>query len=130
MIRNIESKQPRTQTPYTRDGKYKEHNRHGILIREGYYKNGLRTGTWKIYNELTGQLVIEEDYANGILDGTYRSFYEDGSVFSIGHYKKNKRDGEFQVYDRNGRHVMTMKFRNDVLMHVTEYKPSAVRVGS
>jgi antitoxin component YwqK of YwqJK toxin-antitoxin module len=113
---------------FGRNGKYKEHNRHGILIREGNYKNGLRSGTWKIYNELTGQLVIEEDYNNGVLDGTYRSFYEDGSVFSVGQYLKNKRDGEFKVFDRNGKHIMTMRFQEDTLLEVTEYKKSAATI--
>jgi antitoxin component YwqK of YwqJK toxin-antitoxin module len=110
---------------FNRNGKYKEHNRHGILVREGDYRNGLRSGTWKIYNELTGQLVIEEEYKDGVLHGKYRSFYEDGSVFSVGNYYRNKREGEFRVFDRNQQHIMTMRFHDDVLLEVTEYKKSA-----
>jgi antitoxin component YwqK of YwqJK toxin-antitoxin module len=105
-----------------RDGAYKEHNRHGILVREGKYRNGMRIGTWRIYNELTGKLVIEEDYEQGVLNGIYRSFYEDGSVFSIGHYHNNKRDGEFRIFDREGSHIMTMRFHDDILLQVTDYK--------
>jgi antitoxin component YwqK of YwqJK toxin-antitoxin module len=120
MVSRFFSRQHSSASNVFRNGAWKEHNRQGIVIREGYYKNGLQHGVWKIFSDANGELVIEEEYTDGVLHGKYRSYHDNGIIFSEGSYRLNKRDGDFKIYNRSGDLIKVMKFRNDVLTEVRE----------
>jgi antitoxin component YwqK of YwqJK toxin-antitoxin module len=98
-----------------RNGPWREFNKHGILVLEGSYKDGVRVGKWKSYYE-TGELVMEENYVYGVMEGPFKSYYKNGQVLSEGHYIENKREGKFCVYHISGRLTKTMIFEDDVLV--------------
>jgi len=119
MWRNIFSwfnkPKPRLVPDEQKDGFWKEFNKQGVLISEGNFDKGLRTGKWKLYYE-TGELVIEENYANGKMEGTFKSFYKNGRLISEGQYRDNKREGIFKIFNDAGDLVKRMIFKNDSLI--------------
>lgn len=92
-----------------RNGKWKEFNKHAILISEGYYLNNEKHGLWREYYD-TGELMIEEHYHHGIPHGRYTSFHTNGRVMSEGRYYNGMREGYFKVYDESGRVIRTLLF--------------------
>lgn len=98
-----------------RDGHWKEFSKHGVLIREGDYKDGMKTGKWKLYYD-TGEIAIEETYHEGNKEGPFQSFYPSGQPISEGQYRAGKREGRFNVFDTSGKLVKTMVFREDNLI--------------
>ena len=110
-----------------RDGHWKEFSKHGILIKEGDYRDGHKTGKWKLYYE-TGRIAIEETYSEGKKEGPFQSFYETGQPISEGQYRDGKREGRFNVFDISGKLVKTMVLKDDVLVDEEifekEHKPA------
>ncbi len=96
-----------------KNGKYKEFNKHAILIAEGNYVNNQKHGRWREYYDHTGTLMIEEDYRHGIPHGRYASFHPNGQLWSEGQFHEGERQGYFRVYDENGRHVRNLLFINN-----------------
>jgi antitoxin component YwqK of YwqJK toxin-antitoxin module len=96
-----------------KNGKWKEFNKHAVLIAEGVYVNGLKHGTWREYYEDTGSVVVEEEYRHGIQHGRYRSFYPNGRVFSEGQFVNGLREGYFKIYDDNGNNIRHLLFDNN-----------------
>ena len=61
------------------------------LEYEGSYKDGIREGLWKWYeNE---QLSIEAYYKNGKLEGLYRAWHNNGQLLLETNYKVEKKMG-------------------------------------
>jgi uncharacterized protein len=69
---------------------YKSRSANGILVcrifypdgipeMEGTFKNGQKTGIWKIYDPL-GRISEESSYENGLLHGLQKTFHENGRV--------------------------------------------------
>ena len=52
-----------------RNGKWKEFNKHAILIAEGNYVNNRKHGLWREYYDSDGSLMIEEEYCLDIRHG-------------------------------------------------------------
>jgi antitoxin component YwqK of YwqJK toxin-antitoxin module len=98
-----------------RNGYWKEFNKHGILIREGSYNEGIRIGKWKLYYD-TGEIVMEESYVNGAMEGSFKSFYKNGQMLSEGQYQNNKREGSFFIYGSDGKLIKVLKFEHDMLI--------------
>lgn len=110
-----------------RDGHWKEFSQHGILLKEGDYRDGLKTGKWKLYYD-TGELAIEETYYEGKREGLFQSFYHSGQPISEGQYRDGKREGRFNVFDNSGKLVKTMLFKDDVLIDEEVFEKEANRV--
>jgi len=96
-----------------RNGKWKEFNKHAILIAEGYYLNNKKHGTWREYYDHTGSLMIEEVYSHGIPHGRFASYHPNGQLLSSGKFKNGARDGVFKVYDENGANIRNIVFFGD-----------------
>lgn len=107
-----------------REGHWKEYSQHGILLREGDYRNGLKTGRWKLYYE-TGELAIEETYFEGKKDGPFHSYYQSGRPISEGQYENGKREGRFNIFDHSGKLVKTMVFKEDELIEEEVFEKKA-----
>lgn len=102
----------------TRNGKWKEFNKHAILINEGYYVDGIKNGLWRFYYD-TGELIIEEHYNLGQKNGSYTSYFRSGGIMSQGQFVNNLREGAFKVYNEAGEVTKIMIFKNDVLVEET-----------
>jgi antitoxin component YwqK of YwqJK toxin-antitoxin module len=110
-----------------RNGKWKEFNKHAILIAEGHYLQDVKDGVWKQYYE-TGELLIEETYDKGILHGRYRSYHPNGRLFSEGEYKHGLRQGYFRVYDETGAPSKSLLFVNNILVEEVDTARAPVRM--
>ncbi|HEX8041783.1 MAG TPA: hypothetical protein VF490_21695 [Chryseosolibacter sp.] len=128
MFRGFQNK---TQVKDPRNGKWKEFNKHAVLIAEGHYLQDLKHGTWKQYYE-GGELLIEENYDKGILHGRYASYHVNGRLFSEGEYKHGHREGYFNVYDESGKHTRSLLFVNNVMVEEIDMSriPAAAKVGA
>lgn len=111
-ILGIFRKKRKTTAP--KNGKWKQFNKHAVLIAEGYYENDIKHGPWKQFYE-TGELLLEEHYERGMLHGRYATYHPNGRLFSEGTYQHGKRQGRFNVYDHEGNLVRRMVFINNQL---------------
>ena len=108
MFGKVETKEEKA----IKNGKWKEFNKHAVLIAEGCYVNDRKHGLWREYYD-TGELLIEENYINGIQHGRYASYHPNGQVFSEGQYRNGRLEGYFRVYDENGRNIRNLLFINN-----------------
>jgi antitoxin component YwqK of YwqJK toxin-antitoxin module len=97
-----------------KNGKWKEFNKHAVLVSEGEYVNGLKHGIWREYYDDTGALLIEENYKNGIPHGQYRSFYPNGQLCGEGEFINGFREGYFRLYDEQGVNIKNLLFVNNM----------------
>jgi antitoxin component YwqK of YwqJK toxin-antitoxin module len=100
-----------------KNGKWKEFNKHAVLVAEGEYVNGLKQGTWREYYDDTGALLIEENYKNGIPHGRYRSFHPNGQLCGEGEFINGLREGYFRLYDEQGTNIRNLLFVNNIQIH-------------
>lgn len=105
-----------TRLSTMKNGKYKEFNKHAVLISEGSYLNNLKHGVWREYYDQTGSLMIEENYRHGIQHGRFSCFHPNGKLLSEGNYIDGKREGEFLVYDDEGNRIRVLQFANNNLI--------------
>lgn len=108
-------KKNKTEPAKPKNGKWKEFNRHAILISEGQYVDGDRDGLWRFYYD-SGELLIEEEYNCGKKNGKYCSFFRNGKPMSHGKFSNDLRHGEFRVYTEQGRLTKVLVFNNDELI--------------
>ena len=96
-----------------KSGKWKEFNKHAVLISEGSYVNNEKHGVWREYYDHTGSIMIEETFQHGVQHGKYRSFHPNGRVWSEGEFSNGLREGYFQVFDEDGNNIRTLLFINN-----------------
>jgi antitoxin component YwqK of YwqJK toxin-antitoxin module len=96
-----------------RNGKWKEFNKHAVLVAEGQYVNNKKHGTWREYYDHTGTIMIEENYKLGIKHGTFTSYHPDGQIFGQGEFFNGLREGYFRIYDEQRDNVRTLLFINN-----------------
>jgi antitoxin component YwqK of YwqJK toxin-antitoxin module len=96
-----------------RNGKWKQFNKHAVLIAEGNYVNNKKHGTWREYYDHTGTIMIEEDYVHGVQHGRFVSYHPNGQIFSEGKFHNGMREGYFRAYDEEGKNIKTLLFIND-----------------
>lgn len=109
------------QKPVCKNGRWKEFNKHGILIAVGNFHNDQKHGQWLEYYD-TGELVMEENYKNGISHGRYCTYHPNGKVLSEGTYVNGKREGYFIAYDEDGKQVKSLLFSDDKLIEELELR--------
>jgi antitoxin component YwqK of YwqJK toxin-antitoxin module len=117
-----------------RNGKWKEYNKHAILISEGHYVNNKKHGVWREYYDSNGSLMIEEAYWHGVQHGRFASYHPGGQLLSEGEFKNGSREGSFRVYDENGTNIRNIFFLNneeiqDIDGHKSSVEPAAVGRG-
>jgi len=111
-----------------KQGKWKEYNKHAIVIAEGYYKNGRKEGSWKEYFD-SGELMIEEDFVDGIPSGQFVSYHRNGYALSEGQFCNGFRSGEFKIYNERGVPIKSLFFEHNNLVQEIEYKKISQPVG-
>jgi antitoxin component YwqK of YwqJK toxin-antitoxin module len=104
------------KTPEPKNGKWKEFNKHAVLIAEGNYLHDRKHGLWKEYYD-TGELMIEEVFERGIQHGRFATYHKNGLLLSEGKYVNGQRDGHFKVYNELGQHIKSMLFiKNNLIV--------------
>ena len=110
----------------TRNGKWKEFNKHAILISEGVYVNNKKHGVWREYYDSNGGLMIEETYLHGVQHGRFASYHPNGQLLSEGQFENGSREGCFKVYDENGTNIRNLVFADDKEVEGVEQHNTAV----
>lgn len=109
----------------TLEGLAQEYNTDGILVYEGQYVRGLKSGYWKLfYNngnikeqgyfydgyksgwwqlfELNGNLLEEANYSRNKISG-YTKKYLNGVLFEEGELFNDQKRGTWKIYDETGK---------------------------
>jgi antitoxin component YwqK of YwqJK toxin-antitoxin module len=113
-FKNINMVQLTETATQIRNGKWKEFNKHGVLIAEGMYVNDKKQGTWTEYYDQSGSKMIEEDYRYGVQHGRFISYHPNGRIFSQGQFVNGLREGYFKAYDEFGKNTRTIFFVNNI----------------
>lgn len=101
------------------NGKWKEFNKHGTLVCEGYFKNGQQHGRWFEYYD-SGELAIIQHYEKGQPHGHYTSYHLNGKVWSEGFHENGRCHGTFNVYNESGVLSRVMVFKEGFLLEDKE----------
>lgn len=74
----------------------------GAIKIVGFYNDSeQKTGHWKSYYE-NGKLWSHNEYLNGKQHGISEGFFKDGTLKYHGHYKEDKKAGEWCIYVKMG----------------------------
>ncbi|HLG36239.1 MAG TPA: toxin-antitoxin system YwqK family antitoxin [Bacteroidia bacterium] len=117
-----EEKINRTDRFGMKQGTWKELYENDSPKSEGFFRDGKRDGFFKEYDR-NGRVVKKEEYRNDILMQTVqveqekydvkKIYYHDGTVKSIGTYKKGLPEGVFREYDSKGNLTDTASIYTD-----------------
>jgi antitoxin component YwqK of YwqJK toxin-antitoxin module len=107
--------------PCLKEGRWKEFNKHAVVISVGNYVNDKKHGDWREYYD-TGELMLEETYLNGVVHGRFATYHPNGMLLSEGMFEHGSREGYFKVYDEFGVHTKSLLFIADDLMEEVENK--------
>ena len=102
-----------------KDGRWKEFNKHAVLISVGHYVQGKKQGHWKEFYD-TGELMLEENYENGVVHGRFATYHPNGKLLSEGTFQHGSREGYFKVYDEDGNHIKSLLFFKNNLIENEE----------
>jgi antitoxin component YwqK of YwqJK toxin-antitoxin module len=93
----------------------------GMLVEEGYLKDGVKNGTWITYHPNKKIIKTLATYVDGNLHGTYLEFSNRGQIETKISYNNNTYDGLYGTY-KNGRPVKEMEYVNGELQGImSEY---------
>lgn len=101
--------------PQKKNGKWKEFNKHAVLIAEGFYIDNKKHGVWREYYD-SGELMIEESFHEDVPHGQYAAYHKNGVVLSEGKFIGGSREGLFKIYNSDGTHIKSLWFANDTLI--------------
>ena len=108
-----------TKTPYTGEHEMYESmgdDNDAPCRMSGNIDNGKMTGVWTVYN--TGENVaMEVSYLNGELDGNCRGYHYEGELHCTFAYKKGKRDGLWEWFNKDGTLEKTQKWVEDEMVN-------------
>lgn len=92
-----------------------------VVIKETYYhanhqksmeggiKNGKRHGKWTAWYE-DGTIWSEGHYNEGIDDGLKIAYHENGNKYYQGNYKNGERTGVWKFWDKEGKLIKEVQF--------------------
>lgn len=94
-----------------REGRWLEFDEEGNLINEEFWKDGKRHGNTSAY--LRGKLHYVLPFKHGEMTGKYLGYDVDsGVLIEEGYYKDKKEDSLWIYYDKQGRVLEMMLYRN------------------
>ena len=88
-------------------GRGREYDEDGLLVYEGDFVDGVRSGTGASYEG--GVLVYEGEFANGLYEGM-GSLYEDGALAYRGNFAAGLQEGDGTAYYPSGERAYTGSF--------------------
>lgn len=87
----------------------------GEIISTGSMIEKERTGTWKYYHEGSDQIMMIENYKNGILHGEKMTYYPNGQLTEKSFYSNGKLQGEQLLYADSGVLLKKLHYKNGEL---------------
>ena len=96
------------------NGKIREYNESGVLLKEAYYKEGVLDGAYTSYYS-NKNVEVESTYKNGIQCGKFMSYTEDGKILRNGEINEGKFSGIINSYNDSGVLVSTEEYKYNVL---------------
>jgi len=94
------------------DSTYKTFYRSGAVNAEGQFRNGEKTGVWKLH--YTDGSAAVEQYVHGEQNGLERRYYPGGRKEYELIYKDGKEEGLGKWFDPDGTLLYQMRYKNDV----------------
>lgn len=98
-----------------KEGIWKYYNKEGVLARELTYKKNKPHGEEKYFNTKNNSIMLLYTYYGGILEGKYYIKYGNGQLWEEGTYKNGVQDGEWKMWDRDGKQIRKRIFNNGTL---------------
>lgn len=103
---NLKSNSPR-------NGLIKEYYEDGSVKEEVFFVNGVKEGNRKIWyanGQISKSGVMKDDRWHG----QYEEWYPTGEPKVSGHYFEGKQDGDWKFYDKEGKALPDLFFKNGV----------------
>ena len=97
------------------DGHFQLYTTEGVLVDDGYFKNGVRHGPIKQYYEVSGKLRVAANYINGSLDGVCEQYNEQGVLTIQLNYTEGALHGKSLYYYDDGRKKLEANFVDGAL---------------
>ncbi|MEA3444386.1 MAG: hypothetical protein U9R19_06620 [Bacteroidota bacterium] len=103
------------------EGVWVFYNQQGDTIEKINYRSGRKNGYYYTYNwkynkkKRTGGLVSKELYVKDKLQNKSYYYFPDGNIYRIINYKNNKKQGIAFEYNREGKIIFEIEFRQGVL---------------
>lgn len=83
-------------------------------LQEGTYLDGERDGLWKYTDQVSGKVVFQGEYRDGIPDGEQTYFYDNGKIKARGRFASGVPDGLWQYYNENGFVSLSVTYQGGV----------------
>ena len=87
------------------------YSKQGEKIAEGNYINQQKAGRWTYFSG--EEVIVEEHFSGGQKHGLSRKYYDSGELLETTEWKHGKREGDYEVFYKNGKPFMQCKFSND-----------------
>ncbi len=99
-----------------RDSLWQFYINDSIVIKEQYYKKGVKDGPERVYS-LTSypNLALERYWKNGKPDSLYIEYYDNGQPKRMMIYKNGKLNGTYQLFYYNGREKIRGQYKDDFM---------------
>ncbi|GJM35098.1 MAG: hypothetical protein DHS20C18_40990 [Saprospiraceae bacterium] len=103
------------QVPGTNTTAVVKRNESGQIIEQGFLENGIKTGTWLIFEKkpftFPNKVIT---YLNGVYNGPYYELNERGQIDLSAYYINNKLSGQWGKY-KFGRPTMEASYKDGEL---------------
>lgn len=86
----------------------------GDIIEEKDYIEGKEHGKWKIFDKETKRLIYEGNYLDAYPNGKHVYYWPNGTIRIEGYYIMGLKEGEWNYYDENGQHIVSVIYKNGV----------------
>lgn len=83
-------------------GKWKYFSRNGYIILEITFEDNKKNGKYVRYNGVTGKMIEQGNYLNGVKNGSYTKWFSNGLKRVEGTYSKGHKDSIWNYYFKNG----------------------------
>lgn len=114
-----------------REGHWTSYYRNGRKSGEGDYRNGLKEGVHREYDEY-GHLYTTYTYSHGTLEGPFAQYHLPDTpggksvIYVRGTYKNGQTHGSEYVYDSAGHITNRRRFENGILMTDTAMEAEGI----
>ena len=105
-------------------GQGREYDEDGLLIYEGNFVDGVRSGDGSCYEG--GVLVYEGEFANGLYEGM-GSLYEDGALAYRGNFAAGLQEGDV-IVSMNGEEILTVDAYTQMLLELQPEQTVAIKI--
>ena len=103
------------------NGRYVVFDENNNMVTEGYFKKGIKHGTWKRWLP-KGGILDKQTWKYGQLNGISLLYNKEGTVLQISKYKNGKRHGKYILYENGVETIRKFKNGEEVFPKVKEKK--------